>query len=650
MALAKAAAMQAAKDAKEKADKEVAEMELSRLRDTFKVEQDRVMSDMDNAKSAQQIKLQQKLAQKKAAKEAELRNKEEAMKRDLAQKQKEQVEKLQEALALETISDDVAIKAAISEQMSIARDQNLAGYNREIFVMEKILAKFAIPAAKMRLFVEMVMEERHSQELGELLGNQYKTRSATLREAFNNLFDRKATDRQKQIDRLIAKGASENDRLEAMSMLDAKYAEEQHQIEGKVMAERDAELVDAQLKLRQKQSTEIVGAVKQLLPDNANKELARLDAEQEDIRLQYQKEKEARLNKMQEDKARFEEELKKRREEELARMEKENEEILRKAKERQERELKEHQELLIKQREELERKAKDETGVLHKDTKDQLMKKFQEDQKKDTDAFEARRAAERKALQDKIKKRKEQKTRQLDSEISTQEALVTQKMEAIQSLTDTGDDFMKTTVMEIPNELKAMAQKTLEGAQQTVILDFNADPSTRRNERLLQAKKGNVELGAPEAIAPGMNRMEVKLHAIEKLLTALQVAQERTEKGMSELRGGGRAGISLGYQDADDAATTSSVKEVQELQKDELPPQAGPRIEFAEHILKSLGVSDLKVCIAKAIPASSLTDNAFKNSFFYDADHKKLFIHAKRLQNSGDFSLVLIHAVSHIKV
>lgn len=39
----------------------------------------------------------------------------------------------------------------------------MEGYGREVFVLEKVLEKFAIPAGKMRQFVEMVMEERHGQ-------------------------------------------------------------------------------------------------------------------------------------------------------------------------------------------------------------------------------------------------------------------------------------------------------------------------------------------------------------------------------------------------------------------------------------------------------------------------------------------------------
>lgn len=334
-ALARAAAMHAAKEAKEKADKEVAEMELNRLREAFQKEQERMDAEGDNNKSSQQAKLKDRLAAKKQAKEAELRAKEDALKAELAERQRQQVAKLQQALELETISDDSAIKAAIGETMGVAKSQGMEGYGREIFVLEKVLARFTIPAGKMRQFVEMVMEERHSAELASLLSSQYREKSSLLRDTFNELFDRKARDRQSALDGLLSRGAGEDERLQALATLDEKYSTEQRALEQKLSASIDAEHIDAQLKLRSRQTTELVSAVRQMLPDDANKEIARLDAEQEEQRQLFAKEKDDRMQKIAEEKKRFEEELRRRHEEEIRKIEQENDELLRKEKEMQ---------------------------------------------------------------------------------------------------------------------------------------------------------------------------------------------------------------------------------------------------------------------------------------------------------------------------
>lgn len=76
----------------------------------------------------------------------------------------------------------------------------------------------------------------------------------------------------------------EEERLSALAALDERYANEQRALEQKLSASIDTNHVDQQLKLRQRQTTEVLGAVRQLLPDDANKELARLDAEQEEQR------------------------------------------------------------------------------------------------------------------------------------------------------------------------------------------------------------------------------------------------------------------------------------------------------------------------------------------------------------------------------
>lgn len=146
---------------------------------------------------------------------------------------------------------------------------------------------------------------------------------------------RQAKERQSLIDSLIAKAAGEAERLEALAALDEKYATEQRALETKLSASIDAEHIDQQLKLRSRQTTELVSAVRQLLPDDANKEIARLDAEQEEHRQQIAREKEERMQRIAEEKKRFEEELRRRHEEELRKIEAENEEILRKEKEMQ---------------------------------------------------------------------------------------------------------------------------------------------------------------------------------------------------------------------------------------------------------------------------------------------------------------------------
>lgn len=56
------------------------------------------------------------------------------------------------------------------------------------------------------------------------------------------------------------------------------------------------------------------------------------------------------------------------------------------------------------------------------------------------------------------------------------------------------------------------------------------------------------------------------------------------------------------------------------------------------------------ILLAEKIPSNkNLARNAFRNSFHYDANNRILYIRAARLDTVGDFIVVLIHSLAHIK-
>ena len=54
--------------------------------------------------------------------------------------------------------------------------------------------------------------------------------------------------------------------------------------------------------------------------------------------------------------------------------------------------------------------------------------------------------------------------------------------------------------------------------------------------------------------------------------------------------------------------------------------------------------------MAEELPPSSVINNAFSNSYHFDAERSELLVHRTRIPKAGDFGLVMIHALSHIKV
>ena len=56
------------------------------------------------------------------------------------------------------------------------------------------------------------------------------------------------------------------------------------------------------------------------------------------------------------------------------------------------------------------------------------------------------------------------------------------------------------------------------------------------------------------------------------------------------------------------------------------------------------------ILLADKIPANNhLARNQFRNSFHYDANNRILYVRTARLDTVGDFVVVLIHTLSHIK-
>ena len=52
----------------------------------------------------------------------------------------------------------------------------------------------------------------------------------------------------------------------------------------------------------------------------------------------------------------------------------------------------------------------------------------------------------------------------------------------------------------------------------------------------------------------------------------------------------------------------------------------------------------------KVPPNSQLTRNAYRNSFYYDANNRILYLRRERLESVGEFVLVLVHTLSHVHV
>ena len=62
------------------------------------------------------------------------------------------------------------------------------------------------------------------------------------------------------------------------------------------------------------------------------------------------------------------------------------------------------------------------------------------------------------------------------------------------------------------------------------------------------------------------------------------------------------------------------------------------------------GHAPVTILLADKIPANpALTRNLYRNSFHFDANNRILYVRAARLDTVGEFVLVLVHCLAHIK-
>jgi hypothetical protein len=145
-----------------------------------------------------------------------------------------------------------------------------------------------------------------------------------------------------------------------------------------------------------------------------------------------------------------------------------------------------------------------------------------------------------------------------------------------------------------------------------------------------------------------VQKIEAKLNQLDKLMTLL----EPLAAAVSSRAGGKPQAVVVAdgaYQDANDANIAAG-EALEALSEEKLSPQAKLRLAFGHQLLQMIGLPDVRLHIAKTLPAAKNTQNAFAHSYLYLHDEKQLFVHANRLASSGDFGVTVIHAASHIQV
>jgi len=348
-------------------------------------------------------------------------------------------------------------------------------------------------------------------------------------------------------------------------------------------------------------------------------------------------EKASAAEKIQKEREETESQLRSQHEEHIQKMKKQLEEE--QTKETSEIELKRQN--LLKQKEEFEKKQQDEAGKLHNEEKQRILAKFEKDLS---------------AVNQSLDHERSRRKSKLESRLAMQRKT---KMAAKKQVATSGMSSSTAPLPTVDERSDTQSQKPL-STSGNILQSADMSPAVAQTIQLIDAKLERINkvisvLENGGALSQGGGLDTAKIERIDRIMSALEVsgilnkdpqtASQSTvlpEKKVESPR------ISPGvYVDSSNPPQGEALVVVSD---DKLSVQEHARLDFGRHLAEMIGLTHVKIEAASSLPPSDLANNSFKNSYLYDESSQVLYIHTTRLSSSGDFGLVAIHALSHIKV
>ena len=245
-------------------------------------------------------------------------------------------------------------------------------------------------------------------------------------------------------------------------------------------------------------------------------------------------------------------------------------------------------------------------------------------------------------LDEEIKRRRERKERKRRKQLEEEEA---------KAVKDDDDNERQ--------QMHEIRQKQAEQLQQQ--LQHAARPSTpiHKGPQLLSgddeqkyAEQTVVDLQLSDR---DLNQLLISTPLFGQLTEIHTLLQLQTRKGNEIIEGVTKAvgGDSSPYIDLKDAQWECK-GDLLPVKVQDLKPSDFVVYHFgmfvANMICKHSQLPGVSMLIASNLPANNYTHNCYRNSFFYENSKKALYIRKERLESVGEFVLVIVHCLSHIRV
>ncbi|CAH1797049.1 unnamed protein product [Owenia fusiformis] len=591
---------------------------------------------LDSEKRRQQAALRDRLADRKARKMAELRRKQEGQltkemieqKKELDEVKTEKSKEAEQKAMVEGVQEngiedsDKVVKACLAARHA----RELSDLDTQFAGEKKLMVDDAL--GKLEEQQERVredMQNRHERELADLM--QEDLSPDELQQKRAELLNRQQLE---------------------MSQLDKKHANEQKEIKKGALAEWEVRYARAKLDMKERHYKEFADALREFDPNHASAKQADMAIEElEEVKKKLDAQAKEQQEKLKKEREAFEAEEKKRLANELMGFEKQLEAETEREKERHQRNI----EALNKRKEEMmaekKQKTKEEMERLQsqgasQEEQDRLLEEHQRDMQNLMNKMDADKLRAQSNLQEKLKKRREEKFKAKQAKLVNQSAENKKEFEEKQK--SEADRLKADEALTLKESVNIDKMLTKDGDD----ISLSGDVMTN----LPAAGTSQGALPASFTMAAPMNDSELTALLMQ---SPLYQKLEQIKKAASG--GGVRSGHKMapgeGYIDEKDAAWSGD---------SELNPVDLNKLSARSFVVYKFGcfITDLvaqhcqhlpvTLLLADKIPANkNLAHNAYRNSFHYDANNRIVYIRSARLDNVGEFTLILVHALAHIK-
>ncbi|EDV25654.1 uncharacterized protein TRIADDRAFT_55968 [Trichoplax adhaerens] len=576
-------------------------------------------------------------------------------------KQQEFVDKQEQELEKETLEQE--------KELSEVRKKNVKEAEKQAMIAG--IQQNGVEAGD--LIVRRVLEQRHADEMKALEKQFEAERKKSVDDALTVLLKKQAAEREA----MLAKHQSELEDLEnsdlapdeleqqksnllnkqqlELSKLEQKHEDQRKRLERSTLTDLEVKFANEKLKLKEQQYKEYADALSQLTPEQdaaVKVEKAKVAAQDLDnLRKKLEVQRQEQEEKLKQERNAFETQA----EDDLAKAIKDFDKQLEKEMDLQKQKLKQDIEELdarkTKAIEEKKEQAKQELEAKQKSgsSKEELQR-LTDQHEKDLLALQNKLDADRmrmeSSLQEKLRKRKEAARKKKVQDVEA--ALDESKREHEEELHKQEEEIKKAEV-EALSEVLHKAAKENESLQQTI------PGQTTSQAQLSSVISGQQALSTAmpasfQMAAPLLDNELSNLLVGSPLYAKLDEIRSLIREGP---KSDNEANNDSGYIDPKDATWINDTALIPlDIQK--LNSRLFIVYKFGQFISDLLSIEcqhpTVTLLIAEKIPPNNhLHHNAYRNSFYYDSHNRFLYIRVERLENVGEFVLVLTHILSHIK-